>query len=116
MFTCRKAASQRREGLARAIPPGSESRTRSRRVLQEPGRPLRLHGKSRREIPGDQLQAPGWRTRQPGERNAGATEVPPSEGNEVRRDGRRGVGAPRNTWEAGEPTRGTPWRKGGAGP
>jgi hypothetical protein len=41
--------------------------------------------------------------------------VPLSEGNEARREGRQGVGAPRSTAEAGEPTRGTPWREGGAG-
>ena len=85
-------------------------------VPQEPGRPRRLHGKSRPELPGDQLQARGRRTRQPRERNAGATVVPPSEGNEVRRDGRQGVGAPHTTCDAGEPTRGTPLREGGAGP
>ena len=41
--------------------------------------------------------------------------VPPSEGNEARREGRQGVGAPHSTDEAGEPARGTPWREGGAG-
>ncbi len=41
--------------------------------------------------------------------------VPPSEGNEARRDGRQEVGAPHRTCEAGEPTRGTPWRERGAG-
>src|ERR1700710_1625959 len=58
--------------------------------------------------PGDQLQARGRRTRRPRERTAGATGIPPSEGNEARRDGRRGVGAPHTTVDAGEPTRGTP--------
>ena len=38
------------------------------------------------------------------------------EGDEARRDGRRGVGAPRTTCDAGEPSRGTPPREGGAGP
>src|SRR5918995_1669242 len=85
------------------------------RVPQEPGRPRRLHGTSRLEIPGHQLRACGGRPRRPRERNAGATVVPPSEGNEARRDGRQGVGAPRTTWDAGEPTRGTPSREGGAG-
>ena len=37
--------------------------------------------------------------------------VSPSEGNEVRRDGRQGVGAPHTTDDAGEPTRGTPPRE-----
>src|SRR4051812_38658085 len=80
-------------------------------VPQEPGRPRRLLGKSRREVPGDQLQARHRRTRRRRERNAGATEIPPSEGNEARRDGRRGVGAPHTTGDAGEPTRGTPPRE-----
>ena len=47
--------------------------------------------------------------------NQDARVVSPSEGNEVRRDGRQGVGAPHSTVEAGEPTRGTPRREGGAG-
>lgn len=34
---------------------------------------------------------------------------------EARREGHRGVGVLRSTHEAGEPTRGTPWRKGGTG-
>lgn len=46
--------------------------------------------------------------------NTEPTAVPPSEGNEARRNGRQEVGAPRSTDEAGEPTRGTPWREGGA--
>src|SRR5689334_14648334 len=41
------------------------------RVPQEPGRPCRLHGQSRVEVPGDQLPARGRRTRGPRERNAG---------------------------------------------
>jgi hypothetical protein len=40
----------------------------------------------------------------------------PCEGNEVRRDGWKGVGASHTTDDAGEPTRGTPPREGGAGP
>src|SRR3954452_2891238 len=85
-------------------------------VPQEPVRPRRLRGKSRPELPGDQLQARGRCTRRPRERNSGATVVPPSEGNEARREGRQGVGAPRTTYDAGEPIRGTPLREGGAGP
>src|SRR4051812_47253441 len=97
-------------------PAGVREQDTFTRVPQEPGRLRRLHGKSRPELPGDQLQARGRRTRRPRERNAGATVVPPSEGNEARRDGRRGVGGPHTTCDAGEPTRGTPWREGGAGP
>ncbi len=48
-----------------------------------------------------------------GSETAGATGIPPSEGNEARRDGRRGVGVPHSTDDAGEPTRGTPPREGG---
>ena len=50
-----------------------------------------------------------------GSEKTGAAAVPPSEGNEARRDGRQGVAAPRSTGEAGEATRGTPWREGGVG-
>src|SRR3954449_7294156 len=45
-------------------------------------------------VPGDQLQALGRRIRRTRERNVDATGIPPSEGNEARRDGRWGVGAP----------------------
>ena len=88
-------------------PAGVEEQGTLTGVPQEPGRPLRLLGKSRPELPGDQLQALDRRTRRPRERNAGATGIPPNEGNEVRRDGRRGVGASHITDDAGEPTRGT---------
>jgi hypothetical protein len=37
-----------------------------------------------------------------------ARTVPPSEGNEARREGRPGDGALRSTWESGEPTPGDP--------
>lgn len=42
-----------------------------------------------------------------------ATVVPPSEGNEAKRDGRQEVGALRSTAEAGEP--GPPGPRGGKG-
>jgi hypothetical protein len=41
----------------------------------------------------------------------GAAAVPPSEGNEVRWDGRQEDGVLRSTEETGEPTRGTPGRE-----
>src|SRR3954470_15591581 len=97
-------------------PAGVREQDTSTGVPQEPGRPRRLHGESRPELPGDQLQARGRRTRRPRERNSGATVVPPSEGNEARREGRQGVGASHITCDAGEPTRGTPLREGDAGP
>ena len=85
-------------------------------VLQEPGRPLRLLGKSRREprvtnsrplagAPGG--QGSELRVR-PGYRQAKATKR-----------GGTGDGESehlRGTDDAGEPTRGTPPREGGAGP
>ena len=85
-------------------------------VPQEPGRPRRLLGKSRREVPGDQLQARGRRTRRPGSetrvrpgyRQAKATKCGGTGDGESERSN--------STVEAGEPTRGTPWREGGAGP
>src|SRR5262245_6684417 len=97
-------------------PAGVEEQGTFTRVPQEPGRPLRLHGRSRSEIPGDQLQARGRRTRRRRERNTGAARVPPNEGNEVRREGRRGFGALDSTCDAGEPTRGIPLVEGRAGP
>src|SRR3954452_2283160 len=80
------------------------------------GGPVIFPADSRREVPGDQLQARDRRIRWPRERNSGAAGIPPSEGNEARRDGRRGFGASHSTDEAGEPTRGTPRREGGDGP
>ena len=44
----------------------------------------------------------------------GARVVSPNEGNEVRRDGRQGVGASHSSEEAGELDRRTPWSEGGA--
>ena len=62
-----------------------------------------------------QLQIdPRLRVRGRGGRTTDATMVSPSEGNEARRNGRQGVAAPHSTVEAGEPTRGTPGREGGA--
>src|SRR3954462_14104567 len=103
-------------GLASAIPPGSENGARSRRSPRNLGGPVAFSAITRREVPGDQLQARGRRIRRPRERNADATEIPPIEGNEVRREGWRGFGASSSTCEAGEPTLGTPRREGGAGP
>ena len=54
------------------------------------------------------------RLRVRGGRTTDATMVSPSEGNEARRNGRQGVAAPHTTVDAGEPTRGTPSREGGA--
>src|SRR3954470_21789955 len=97
-------------------PAGVEEQGTLTGVLQEPGRPLHLLGESRREHRVTNSRPVAGCTRRPRERTAGATGIPPNEGNEVRRDGWRGVGASNSTVEAGEPTRGTPWREGGAGP
>src|SRR5262249_40844197 len=43
-----------------------------------------------------------------------ARVVSPTEGNQGRRKGRTGVGAPHSTAETGGPPRGTRWREGGA--
>ena len=59
-----------------------------------------------------QLQIdPRLRVRGRGGRTTDATMVSPSEGNEARRNGRQGVAAPQSIVEAGEPSRGTPWRE-----
>ncbi len=78
------------------------------RVSRELGRPCHLHRHCRRElrltnsrlIPSQVL---GWWGRTEDE-----TMVSPNEGNEMRRDGRQGVGASRITAEPGEPPEG-PW-------
>ena len=83
-------------------------------VPQEPGNPCRLHDHGRKGQPAK--KAPGPPT--PRGRAAGAAGrpdtkcgfavvVPPSEGNEARRDGRQGLGASHSTAEAGESS---PWR------
>ncbi len=57
----------------------------------------------------DQLQVdPRACVRGRGGRTTDATMVSPSEGNEVRREGRQGVGASHSTGESGEPTRWDP--------
>ena len=84
----------------------------SRGILWELGRPCRLHRAGRTEIPAHQLRFdPRSRDRGRWGRTTVAAVVSPSEGNEARRDGRQGVAVPHSTVEAGEPTRGTPWRE-----
>ena len=85
------------------------------RVPQEPGRPCRLHRSLPAGATGYQLRAiRGPASAADGDETTDATVVSPSEGNEVRREGRQGVGAPHSTVEAGEPSRGTPRREGDA--
>jgi len=97
-------------------PAGVEEQGTLTRVPQEPGRPLRLLGKSRREhrvtnsrpVAGASGGHGSEQRVRPGYRQAKATK-------------RGGTGDGESerfivTDEAGEPTRGTPWREGGAGP
>ena len=103
-------------GLRQAAWPGSRSRACSRGVPQEPGRPDRLHGGSRMRATGHRQtlarRGGGLPRREPKRKHEKQARdvVPPSEGNEVRREGRSGVGASRSTGEAGELT---PWGPGG---
>src|SRR5271169_78217 len=79
------------------------------RVLRELGRPFRLRRDCRLE-PGlknsrliHSFLVPSWWGR-----TGDKTTVSPSEGNEVRRNGRQEVGASRSTADPGEPPEG-PW-------
>jgi hypothetical protein len=72
------------------------------KVPQEPGRPRRLHVKSRLGKPDNN---PGLRTmgaRRARERKTGGGGTGLAKENEARRDGRLGFGASRSTDEAGE--------------
>ena len=73
-------------------------------VPQEPGRPACLHRceKRSRADRTQTVQAPRSASDR-GERIRDAKVVPPSEGNEVTRNGQAGIGAPDMTCEAGEP-------------
>ena len=82
-----------RNGLVPAVLPESDGNMCKRTVgvPQELGRSCRLLGDSRPESPGDQLQASAAHSAAEERTEASATEVPPSEGNEARRDGRQEV-------------------------
>ena len=69
---------------------------------QEPRRPCRLRAKSRVGHRVNKGQDPGRRARPRRGAKSEPSAVRPSEGNEVRPDGRQGVGALRSTGEAGE--------------
>src|SRR5690349_13540007 len=76
-FVIPGAALRHWNGLVPAVLPAStEHGERTFGAPQEPGRPRRLLGSSRPEIPGHQLQAHGRRIRRPRERNADATGIP----------------------------------------
>ncbi len=83
------------------------------RVAREPERPCRFHRHFR--LGNRNTNSPCPRSRVPAAGSKpGARVVSPTEGNEGRRDGRTGVGAPHSTVETGEPFRGTRRREGGA--
>src|SRR3954447_17674745 len=81
-----------RTGLVPAVLPAStEHGKRQWGFSRNLGDPVVSSAKSRPELPGYQLQAPAAHS-SVGERNERVNaEVPPSEGNEVRRDGRQEV-------------------------
>lgn len=77
------------------VSPGSKSVASAQGFAQEPGRPRRFRGNNAGRATGDQgsrLTGADAGHRE-SERRA-STAVPPSEGNEARREGRWGVGAP----------------------
>ena len=69
-------------------------RKRTIEVPQELGRSCRLLGKIPAGVPGEQLQASAAVLVRRGANITSTTEVPPSEGNEVRWDGRQEVIVP----------------------
>ena len=127
MFTCRKAASRRRKGLALAIPPGSKNRARSQGFSRNLGGPFAFSaspGRSYRVTNSRPLTgAPGGQgseTRvRPGYRQTKATKcggtgdgeserpiLPTTRGN--RPEGpRRGKGAPGHETAGGKDARDT---------
>ncbi len=82
-------------GLVQAVLPESKNmRKRIMGVLQELGRSCRLLGKFPAGVPGEQLQASAAVLVRRGANITSTTEVPPSEGNEARWDGRQEVIVP----------------------
>ena len=81
------------------------------RVSKEPERPRRFHRQSGWGDRNRQLPGPRWDAHDRGEQTTGDTMVSAREEFETGRDGRRGVGASHSIVEAGEPSRGTPWRE-----
>ena len=81
------------------------------RVSKEPERPRRFHRQSGWGDRNRQLPGPRWDAHDRGEQTTGDTMVSAREEYRTGRDGRRGVGASHSIVEAGEPSRGTPWRE-----
>ncbi len=79
-------------GSGASSPAGVEEHEQTdNRVVQELGRSCRLLGKFPAGVPGEQLQASTAVLVCRGANRTSATEVPPSEGNEARWDGRQEV-------------------------
>ena len=82
--------------------------------------PRHHRGRRTRHVGNEAPLEPGRPCRSPS-RERDSAKIPAQErycqakDNEARQEKRQGVGAPHSTEEAGEPTRGTPWREGGAG-
>jgi hypothetical protein len=100
---------------ARSVLPGSESTGDDHQGSPgtwetQPSPPQFPAREPEYQLPG----APGRASSAEGSKPTTHTVVSPSEGNEARRNGRLGVGASHTIDEAGEPPRGTPWRKGDA--
>ena len=91
-FVIPGAALRYRTGLVSAVLPAStEQGKRKWGLPRNLGGPVVSSAKSRPELPGHQLQAPAAHS-SAGERTERVhAEVPPSEGDEVRRDGRQEV-------------------------
>ena len=81
------------------------------RVSKEPERPRRFHRQSGWGDRNRQLPGPRWDAHDRGEQTTGDTVVSAREEIRTGRDGRRGVGASHSIVEAGEASRGTPWRE-----
>ena len=93
---------------------GPRTGRRDTRVAREPERPCRLRRDCRLGVPAYQLQVDPQLCPELVGTNRGRTMVSPSEGNEVRRDERQGVGAFHSNVEAGELDRRTPRSEGDA--
>src|SRR5262249_14372155 len=104
----------RRKGLAWLVPPGSKNRAKAHEgslgTWETRPSPLTIPARD----PEHQLPATHGRASRPLGANCDARVGSPSDGREVRRKGRTGVGAPHTTVEGGEPSRGTRRREGGA--
>ena len=82
-------------GLVHAVLPAStEHGKRTSGFSRNLGDPVVSSAESRPEIPGYQLQASAVHSSVGERKERASAEVPPSEGNEVRRDGRQDVIAP----------------------